>query len=69
MESTTLLQDCRESHGKTCICFQYTYDSDNRAWIHNGTYQDLCDHLPIENSETCLCYGRIHKGERAPNIR
>jgi len=54
------------------------YDYDNQAWIIDGVYQD-CNH-PHDAREmfgeqfgtgiyrVCDCYGREHKGERAPNI-
>ena len=40
------------------------FDYDNQAWIVNGRYQD-CAHPPPAD---CECYGRTHKGNRAPNI-
>ena len=44
------------------------FDYDNQAWIVNGVYQD-CNH-PARMAAQCeaSCYGRKHKGERAPNI-
>ena len=44
------------------------YDYDNQAWIVDGVYQD-CGH-PESMATECarLCYGRKHKGERAPSI-
>jgi hypothetical protein len=55
------------------------FDYDNQAWIINGIYQD-CGHrissdvitgqqwCATENSTRFLCYGRKHKGKRAPSI-
>jgi len=55
------------------------YDYDNQAWVVDGTYQD-CGHpeagtimgndgpRPGEPFPGCDCYGRRHKGEKAPSI-
>ena len=40
------------------------YDYDNQAWIVNGRYEN-CAH---PTSMECGCYGRLHKGEKAPSI-
>ena len=40
------------------------YDYDNQAWIVDGVYR-TCGHRP---ELPCDCYGRLHAGERAPNI-
>jgi hypothetical protein len=44
------------------------YDYDNQAWIKNGVYQN-CNH-PASMARQCeaSCYGRMHQGEKAPNI-
>ena len=44
------------------------FDYDNQAWIINGVYQN-CNH-PASMARQCeaSCYGRMHQGEKAPNI-
>ena len=44
------------------------FDYDNQAWIIDGIYQN-CNH-PASMAKHCeaRCYGRLHQGERAPNI-
>ena len=59
------------------------YDYDNQAWIVNGVYED-CGHAEPGTvvdpgqpggpggapyvAKECRCYGRLHKGEKAPSI-
>ena len=59
------------------------YDYDNQAWIIDGVYQD-CHHPVYSEARPATsgkdlyrpgawpylecCYGRVHKGKRAPNI-
>lgn len=57
-----------ESKTETITSDEIQFDYDHQVWIVNGIYQD-CSH-PATMANTCgrLCYGRMHKGERAPNI-
>jgi hypothetical protein len=47
---------------------QYThltqYDYDKQCWIVDGLYTS-CNH---PDSMNCNCYGRLHQGEKAPDI-
>lgn len=50
-----------DGEGTIATATDNRFDYKNQAWIIGGLYQD-CGH---PEGESCGCYGRAHKGERA----